>query len=88
MTINCRSHGERTSAVVCRHHVQSHDRPVGFVENSDEPDDLQAWCDDCEAFFLREGDKTASFRKFNDFAVVCGDCYAQLKARHSRKVQS
>lgn len=84
MTINCGRHGARVAAVVCRHHVDVNDCPVGFVENSDDPDDRQAWCDDCESFFVREGDLTEDFRKFNDFAVVCIDCYMHLRAKHGR----
>jgi len=85
MTINCGRHGERVSAIVCRHHLVVKDRAVGFIENSDDPDDLQAWCDDCEILFLREGDKTEAFLQFNSFAVVCVDCYASMKASHSRR---
>src|SRR4030095_2637238 len=84
--INCSSHGEQVAAIVCRHHLEVRDHAVGFVENSDDPDDLQAWCDDCEEFFLREGDKTEEFRRFNDFAVVCVDCYVRLRATHFREL--
>jgi hypothetical protein len=59
------------------------ERVVGFVENSSDPEDLQAWCSACEEAFLAEGDKTESFRRFNGMSIVCGDCYAQMKARHS-----
>ena len=48
--------------------------------------DLQAWCDECEAYFTREGALTEAFKRFNDFAVVCVACYSELKARHSRGV--
>jgi hypothetical protein len=85
MTISCGHHGERVAAVVCRHHLEVQDRVVGFVENSDDPDDLQAWCQDCEELLLREGDKTEAFLRFNNFAVVCVDCYARMKASHSRE---
>jgi len=85
MMINCDSHGERVAAVVCRHQLEVRDRVVGFVENSNDPNDLQAWCNDCEDLFLREGDKTETFLKFNNFAVVCVDCYAWMKASHSRE---
>src|SRR3954470_17532391 len=88
MLISCSSHGERIAAVVCRHHVSVADRPVGFVENSDDPTDLQAWCDDCETLFLSEGDKTDQFVEFNDFAVVCVDCYIRLRARHCGEVSA
>jgi hypothetical protein len=64
--------------------VRPTDRVVGFVENSSDPDDLQAWCESCEEFFLREGEMTKAFRAFNDMHVVCDLCYASLKERHSK----
>jgi hypothetical protein len=83
LTIECR-HGSLTAAVVCRHHLAKEEEVLGFVENSSDPDDLQAWCDQCEAFFSREGELTDDFRRFCDFAVVCVVCYSEIKARHSR----
>src|SRR4051794_12109485 len=77
MTIDCDVHGTSRSAVVCRHHTRPGDAALGFVENSSDPDDLQAWCEACEEMFLREGDKTEAFLKFNNFALVCVDCYAR-----------
>lgn len=82
--MNCEVHGASVPAVVCRHMLTAADRIVGFVENSSEPDDLQAWCDECEAFYLKEGEMTEAFLKFNDFAAVCQGCYALLKSRHTR----
>lgn len=81
--VKCDTHGNRTAAVVCRHMINAGDAAVGFVENSSDPDDLQAWCDQCEAFFVREGELSEAFRKFNDFAVVCDFCYANYRERHS-----
>ena len=80
----CGTHGNRTAAVVCRHHVNARDRVVGFVENSSDPDDLQAWCGACESLFLEEDGMTDAFREFNDFAVVCDFCYDQIKTRNSK----
>lgn len=60
------------------------DRCVGFVENSSDPDDLQAWCDDCEKLFLEEGEMTRRFETFNGMSVVCDTCYLGLRERHSR----
>jgi hypothetical protein len=71
------------STVVCRHHVTALERVVGFIEISDDPHDLGAWCDECEAFYEREGERTEAFERFNDFALVCVACYSDLKARHS-----
>ena len=82
-TIDCEVHGTSRSAVVCRHLLRPTDATLGFVENSSDPDDLQAWCDACEEMFLREQELTEAFREFNDFAVVCINCYARLKTLHS-----
>ncbi|MBK7395262.1 MAG: hypothetical protein IPJ34_02895 [Myxococcales bacterium] len=84
MIIKCGTHGGRTAAVVCGHMLPAKDHAVGFVENSSEPDDLQAWCDACERLFLREGEMTDEFKEFNQMTVVCDDCYAELRARHSK----
>ena len=69
---------------VCRHIIESSD-VVGFVENSSNPNDLQAWCERCEEMFLAEGDKTEAFEAFNDRALVCSGCYGAPKAQHSRE---
>lgn len=83
LTISCDAHGEcRTGAVVCRHLLVEKTRPIGFVENSSDPDDLQAWCFDCEAMFEREDGMTDAFRAFNDMVIVCADCYKGIRARH------
>jgi hypothetical protein len=63
--------------------LSSKDEVVGFVENSSDPTDLQAWCATCEQVFLTEGDKTPRFLEFNQMALVCDVCYANLKDRHS-----
>jgi len=84
LIIDCESHSKRIAAVVCGHMIQVKDRVVGFVENNSDPSDLQAWCDQCEVMFLSEGDKTDAFEAFNDRAIVCNVCYADLKAKHSR----
>jgi hypothetical protein len=83
-TVECEEHGRQVAAVVCRHLINAKDRVVGFVENSDDPNDLQAWCDACEALFLQEGELTETFRAFCDMGVVCTDCYNTYKARHSK----
>lgn len=42
LLVDCGSHGKRVAAAVCQHMVGEKDREVGFVENSSEPNDLQA----------------------------------------------
>ena len=79
--INC-SHGKGVAAIVCCHILNSVD-PVGFIENSSEPDDLQGWCYACEFVFEQEANLTEKFRKFNNAMVVCEKCYQQYKNAHS-----
>jgi hypothetical protein len=81
--VRCGTHGTRTSAVVCRHIVEASDKVVGFVENSSDPDDLQAWCNECEGFFATEGAMTERFKAFHGHLIVCDFCYAAFKIRHS-----
>lgn len=83
--IECSRHESGRAAVVCQHLLQEKNRPIGFVENSSIPGDQQAWCDECEALFLKEKELTEAFRKFNNFAVVCEECYDEIKARHARQ---
>lgn len=83
MMIRCGPHGERVSAVVCTHMLRPTPAPLGVVENSDDPDDLQAWCHLCEEKFQAEGGMTEAFKAFNAMAIVCVVCYAEAKARHA-----
>jgi hypothetical protein len=82
--VDCGPHGKRVAAVVCCHILHSGE-VVGFIENSADPNDLQAWCEECEEMFLAEEDKTEAFEAFNDRAIVCGVCYKALKSKHSKK---
>lgn len=83
MMIRCGKHGERVAAVICRHMLRGALVPAGFVENSSDPNDLQAWCSACEELYLHEGEMTEAFRNFNGMSIVCVDCYAEAKAVHS-----
>jgi hypothetical protein len=38
---------------------------------------------DCEATFEAEGGMTDAFRAFNDFALVCDQCYRDIVSYHS-----
>ena len=87
LLINCGSHGDRISAVVCRHMLDTLEPAVGIVENNDDPNDLQAWCFACEEKYLEEGDLTDAFREFNDMVLVCVACYAEIKERHTLPAQ-
>ena len=82
LTINCEEHGKSETATVCCHLVNNSGSPLGFIENSSVPGDLQGWCYACEHLFLDEQDKTEKFRQFCNFAVVCSECYQKIKRHH------
>ena len=85
-TIECETHGTRTSAIVCCHLLRATDLVLGFVEDND-PDDPLAWCNDCEQLYSREQGWTQAFKKFAELKVVCDACYAELKELHSAESQ-
>jgi hypothetical protein len=79
----CGTHAKELGAIVCSHHLQATSRVLGFIENCTDAANLQAWCDECERLFISEEGMTEAFRKFNDFKVVCSECYANARAKHS-----
>jgi hypothetical protein len=79
--IECK-HGKGIASVICCHQLNSVD-PVGFIENSSDPDDLQAWCYACEYLFQQEGDKTERFNRFSNSRIVCEQCYEKFRSLHS-----
>ena len=87
MTINCGPHGERISAVVCKHLLQADSAPLGVVENSNDPNDLQSWCYLCEEKFQFEGEEiTDAFKVFNGMSIVCIICYKEILERHTVQI--
>jgi hypothetical protein len=81
LEIDC-IHGKGVASVVCCHHLNS-SQPVGFIENSSDPNDLQGWCYACEHLFQQEGELTSKFKKFNNAKIVCEKCYQKFKTAHS-----
>ena len=83
ITVDCARHGTaQSSAIVCGHLAQNRGKPIGFIENSDAPDDKQAWCYACELVYSQEQERTDRFDAFCDFVVVCMSCYDEIKAHH------
>ncbi len=83
--VDCDIHGRRPAAVVCRHLCNERERALGFIENSSEPGDKQAWCYRCEEMFDQEGEMTEAFKQFNDMALVCEACYDRIRERHEKR---
>ncbi len=82
LEIECEEHGTSAAAVVCGHLVNNNGTPLGFIENSSEPKDLQGWCYACEHIYLQEEDRTDKFNAFCSMAMVCKQCYENIKNKH------
>lgn len=84
-TIVGSTHGMNQSAFVCQHLLGQ--KKVGFWEpfdsqpDGDYPDgELNAWCDQCDAVFEREGDWNDTATEFADIQLVCSKCFFRMKA--------
>lgn len=74
-------HGVGIASVVCSHLLGTKS-PLGFIENSSNPNDLQGWCLDCETRFIEHNGMTAEFLEYNSAIVVCKICYQSIKSKH------
>jgi len=87
--IQCDLHDSGRAAFVCQHLVKS--EGLGFNEafetdpDIDEDDDYQAWCDECEAARLKEGEWNDVSMAFAQIKVVCDQCYFEIKERNQKK---
>jgi hypothetical protein len=84
--IDCSSHQRQRAAVLCQHLASPTAASLGFVENSTDPDDLQAWCSACEALFSAEGGMTPAFQEHHGMCVVCVHCYESARRANARSV--
>ncbi|MEJ1241180.1 DUF6882 domain-containing protein [Chryseolinea sp. T2] len=84
--VECEAHGMSRVAFVCQHLLKGSN--LGFHETiesnplTDPDDDYQAWCDDCEIAWIREGEWNATFKAFVDLKIVCDQCYFESKRRN------
>ncbi|SFO46821.1 hypothetical protein SAMN05428949_5277 [Chitinophaga sp. YR627] len=84
--VKCSTHEYRRRAFVCRHLNAT--TKVGFEEAFEtvegmellEDDDFQAWCNECEAVRLQEGEWNDKSMAFARIKVVCEKCYFEMKA--------
>jgi hypothetical protein len=80
-TVECTLHGAQKPAFVCQH-LNLVDR-VGFIEgfDPDSPDEVSfhAWCSDCDAVLIEEGDWNDRSEAFAKPRLICRACYAAMK---------
>jgi len=83
--VQCSAHEYRRIAYACQH--LNHTSKVGFVEPFDtyedmeltEDDELQAWCNECEAVRQEEGEWNERAIEFTQSKIVCEKCYFEMK---------
>ena len=80
--IQCEQHGLSVAASVCGHLVKNLGAPLGFIENSVDPNNKQGWCYACEMVYEQEQEKSQRFLEFCQHVVVCSSCYDQIKEHH------
>ncbi|MCL2715966.1 MAG: hypothetical protein FWD68_15670 [Alphaproteobacteria bacterium] len=51
--VTCHHHGRSRIASLCGHLVKNRGAALGFVENSNDPENRQGWCYACELVYLR-----------------------------------
>lgn len=84
--IECDTHGTARVAFVCQHLLKGSN--LGFNEAFEsnpliEPDDdYQAWCDECEKAWEKEGEWNETSMDFAKIKLVCDQCYFETKRRN------
>jgi len=83
-SIQCDTHAETDATFVCQHLLKG--EKLGFNIGFDPglPDDLwpDAWCDQCEKVFLKEGEWNELSEKFSPIKLLCTRCYETVRAKN------
>ncbi|HEX2872559.1 MAG TPA: hypothetical protein VHP33_14920, partial [Polyangiaceae bacterium] len=81
-TTRCVVHGQSDAAFVCKHlaaRVTAPGASIGFVQPSPrDKNSRQAWCRECDAMFLREGQWNDVSEAFAKVTMICADCFDSL----------
>lgn len=89
--IQCNLHNTQRIAFVCKHLI--HATNAGFEEAFEthdgmelgEDDDLQAWCDECEAIRQAEDGWNDRSQALVEIKLVCERCYFTIKELNKKK---
>jgi hypothetical protein len=88
--VHCRVHGPVQAAFVCRHLVEQLRNPrnerIGFFRPAaidGEPEELQAWCGECDVVLRRVGEWNDESEAFAGVTLICSGCYGNLQRSQS-----
>ena len=80
-TVECDKHGSSYATFVCQH--LAHGAGLGFFCD-DTSDDLRpdAWCAECDAVMMADGDWNEKNEKFAEITLLCANCYDEVRNRN------
>ena len=86
-SIDCKTHGKRGTAFVCRHLVDGSGLGFYWGEDPDDPFSTtpDAWCERCEAAWEAEGEWNERSMAFADIRAICDRCYLDVRERNWRE---
>jgi hypothetical protein len=84
--MECARHGAHRPAFICQHLRLG--EGIGF-NLAPEPVDPEwpfqnAWCDECDAVLLREGEWNDVSEGFAKITVICEGCLEEIRSRNQR----
>ena len=88
--IKCSRHGTQPPTFICRH--LQFGTGLGFHQPADGPDPEypfdQAWCDECNEVFLKEGGEWNDVSEgFAEVMMICAGCFEGIRSRNSSSAQ-
>ena len=76
-SVDCETHGRVPSSIVCAHLLRDGlTKHVGFVLQEDAPDDLTAWCRECDT---RVSESGWTQELLANLKVVCQPCLLKIR---------
>jgi hypothetical protein len=85
--MECSRHGLRRPAFICTH--LQYGEALGFHQSIELPDPelpfQNAWCDECEAILLEEGEWNDRSERFARVMVICEGCLEEIRKRNLRE---
>lgn len=80
----CRIHGRKRPTFICKH--LQYGKGIGFHQPDSSPESdwpfQNAWCDECNAILLKEGEWNDTSERFAGIIAICEGCFDDIKERN------
>ena len=87
--VRCQQHGSQKAAIVCQHLLESmhDDEPRGLWVSTDEDGYINAYCNACEDYRLRNGgDWPEDANTYIKAKLLCLECFGKLRKLNGYEV--